>query len=765
MSKKNKHSEFIDVKGVLNGYLRRWYWFLISVIIFGALGYVYIKKNPQDYQINSSILVTDDDTSTSMLNGLGGLFGSDAYVQDEIFVITSHSVLRTVAEELGINKIHYVKTGFLTKSLEYPSFPVDVYADNQTIDTLSTILNFKVEVSKGATNADIEVRKGGKKIAELEGASLPASVKTDYGTYIVTKTDTYPGDEELTSWISVTGYDSAAEDLAKKIEAFIASKKSNVIQLSIATTNSTYGCDILNTVMDVYNQRGIEERNQRATKTAAFIQDRLDIISKDLNIAEEDIEKYKEENQLIDLAADVAINAQLKTEYDSKLVELQTQQEILEMTLKFLSSAENKYELMPVSSDDLAIGSSAVDAYNELILRHMTMLDGAKPNNRQVLDVEKQIDAMRANILVALERAIKSNAVALKDVRRQSEMALSKLGNVPTQEREYRNLQRQQEVKQQLYIFLLERREETSMMLANAIPKGTVIDAAYVMRDPVGPGKIVILLIAVLIGLILPVIAIYIKNILRSRVDGRSDIEKITGLPILGEMCIDKSGSKLVVTEDSSTPSAELFRMIRANLQFVLGNPGDKVVLVTSSMSGEGKSFISSNMAATLALLGCKVVLIGMDIRKPQLANYLEVPSSPGLTQYLSNSQVQLDTIMQDYEPIPGMKLIVAGPIPPNPGELMTSPRIGELLSELRKRFDYIIIDSAPVGMVSDSFNLAKYTDATVYIVRDKTTRLHDLQFLSDIAEEGRLRRINVILNGTSTTKGYGYGYSRNNKA
>lgn len=760
MSKNNKNSDFIDIKGTITDYAKHWYWFVISIVICCIGAYVVSKKFPQKNAIQSSILVVQDDGTASMLNGLGGLLGADPYVQDEIFVIKSHTLLKSVAKDLGVNKTHVVKTGLLSSSLEYPTFPVDVTAPESLIDTLKTALNFKIKVAKGGKTADVVVKARKKKIADVDDVTLPATIKTIYGDFVVETTDTYNPEEKLTTWVTVNGYDGAAENLSTDILAEIASKKSNVIEMSITSTNAEYGCDILNKSMAEYNRLGIEERNQRALKTAQFIQERLNLISSDLDEAETRIENFKEGNRFVDVGSEAAINTRLKTEYESKLVELQTQQEILKMTLSFLSSPENKYELMPVI--DLGMGGekeSIVDNYNEMVLKRMTLMTSAKPNNRSILELEKQIDAMRENILVAIDRLLKSNEVAVKEARYQANAAISKLGNVPMQEREFISLKRQQQVKQQLFLFLLQRSEETAMLIANAIPKGTIIDPAYVLTEPVGLSKMVLLLIAIVIGIFIPIFVLYIMGLLRSKITGRSDVERNTDLPILGEMCIDHSGNHIVVSESSTTPASELFRMIRTNLQFILGNPEDKVVMVTSSMSGEGKSFISCNLAASLAMLHKKVVLVGTDIRKPQLANYLGVPQSPGLTQYLSNKTVTAKDIIQPYDAVPGMSVVVAGPIPPNPGELMTSPRLSEIINTLREEFDYIILDSAPVGMVSDSFNLSKNVDATIYVVRSKITRLQDIRFMNDVAEDNRLKRINIIVNGTLTKKGYGYGY------
>lgn len=767
-NKNNKKKDFIDVKGTIALYARNWYWFLISLVLCGVVAYVAIKKFPQKVQVRSSILVTQDAGTLSMMNGLGGLLGADPYVQDEIFVITSHSVLCNVAKNLGTNKRHWVKTGFLTKKFEYPTFPVDVHTEPAILDTLQATICFKVKVHTDHT-ADVEAIVKHTTVAEENGAALPATINTPYGQFIVNTTDTYSDAEDVKTWIYVTGYHSAAEDLAEEVSPVIASKKSNVIELNLVTENADFGIDVLNDIMKVYNELGIEERNKRATKTAAFIKERLDIIAADLNAAEADIEQYKEDNRLVDIQAETAYNTQIKSEMERRLISAETGQEILKMTIDFISNPENKYELLPsqfTNMDGSSGGndnaaSSAMGTYNDLVLRRMTLLNQAKPGNRTVVELEQQIAAMRSNIITALERQLKNNTVTIAELRAKANAAQSKLGNVPTQERQFINLKRQQQVKQELYLFLLQRSEETAMLIANAVPKGQIIDQAFALRDPVGMSKWAMLAIALFMGFFIPILCMYIKRVLRTRIESRQDVENASGLPILGEMCIDRSGDSVVVGTDRTSSASELFRMIRTNLGFVLANPDDKVVMVTSSVSGEGKSFISVNLSASLALLGKKVILVGMDIRCPQLASYLSLPSTPGLTQYLSNHNMTVAELTRPLESTPGLDVIVAGPVPPNPGELMTSPRLGTLIEELRKNYDYVVLDTAPVSMVSDTFNLTRYADATIYVVRIKKTRLQDLRFLADIARDERLKRVNIVVNGSSTKSGYGYGYQK----
>ena len=299
------------------------------------------------------------------------------------------------------------------------------------------------------------------------------------------------------------------------------------------------------------------------------------------------------------------------------------------------------------------------------------------------------------------------------------------------------------------------------MLLANSVPKGQIIDEAFSLSEPLGLSKKVILLMALVLGFLFPPMLLYIRSLVRSKFETKEEVERRISAPVLGEMCVDRSGRNLVVSATDTSSATELFRLIRTNLQFMLGGENDKVVLMTSTRSGEGKSFISLNLAATLSLLeGRRVLLVGMDIRNPQLANYLGINPPMGLTNYLSASNVSLESIIQ---PVPGVAdcdVIVAGPIPPNPAELLASKKVDELFAKLRTMYDYIVIDSAPVGMVSDTFSLDRVADATVYVTRVNYSTVSDLRFVEDIYTNNRLKKLSVVVNGTTSKKGYGYGYS-----
>jgi capsular exopolysaccharide synthesis family protein len=757
-----KKTEFIDIKGIITNYIKHWWWFVISVFVCVLLGFTYSRMKNPEYVVRANVLITDDDTgSFTSMSGLSDLFGSSANVEDEVFVIASHSVLRDVARDLGVNKVHIVKEGFLRRALHYPDFPVDVYAEAGVVDTLMTTVLFKTKVYTDGT-ADVKVKANKHWIADVSRQKLPVTLNTEFGRFVVNKTNACPKNKDVKSDIFLSGYDVAAEDLAKDVSCDKASKKSSLIELAMTTENTEYGQDVLNEVIKKYNERGIAEKNLQGEKTAAFLDERIALISGDLDNAESNIQDYKQSQGIIDVATEASYNMQLKSSAERTLIEAQTRSEIIKMTCDFLTQPQNAYELIPASSE-IPSAANAIGTYNSMIMRRMELKQNAKTENVRLKQLDEQIDAMRTALNATLARAYETSLVAIRDARTEAAKAESKLGNVPNQEREFLGLKRQQEVKQQLYLFLLQRREETAMLIANAIPKGSIVDNAYTLSEPIGLTKKMILLIAFIIGLIIPVALLYFKKLLRNKFESRQELETLTDLPVLGEICADNTGRNLVVGKTDTSSTTELFRLVRSSLQFMLNDVDDKVVIVTSTSSGEGKSFISLNLAASLALLGKKVMLVGMDIRNPRLADYIGMSNKNGLTVYLSSQDMSLDSIINKHPEVEGLDVIVGGPVPPNPGELLASNKVDELFSELRKRYDYIIVDSAPVGLVSDTFNIVRVSDATVYVCRVNFTSIADVNFVNKIYEDKRMHKLSLVVNGTKTSKGYGYGYGRSN--
>ncbi len=761
MAKKNP-SDYIDIKPLLHNYISKWYYFVISVVVCCIIGFVYVRTHPNDMAVRANVLIQPENSGmTENFGSLVNIFGSNGYVEDEIFVISSHSLYRDVVKKLDINRLHFVKEGFISSYLAYPEFPVDVVSSG-IADTLRTSIVFKIKINDSGI-ARIKVKAKRKTLVDIKDVKLPTIVKTQYGDFAVTKTQCYPDGEEINTTVVFSGYEKAAEALTSDVLVYMPSRKSNVISLGYDTPNPEFGSAILNEIIEQYNNRGVLEKNLQGEKTAAFLKDRLEILAQDLNIAESDIQKYKEHNGIVDVSSEAVYQTEKKGQLEAELLSAATELEILKMTRDFLKDTTNRYDLVPIDVSNEAV-QKGVQEYNELALKRVRLLKSAKSGNLMLNQLSLQMDAARNNILFTAEKACNASEIKLKELQREKYNADAKLSNIPTQEREFRNKKRQQEVKQQLYLFLLQKQEETAMLLANSVPKGMVIDKAFTLSEPLGLSLKQILAICILLGFVIPPFGIYIYRLVCNKFESKEDVMRYVSAPILGEMCMDKSGNSLVVADKDTSSSNELFRLLRTNLLFILNNKEDKVVLLTSTKAGEGKTFIAINLAASFGLLhGKRVLLVGMDIRNPQIGKYLGISSERGLTNYLSNPDETIDSIILKVQSIKNLDLIVAGPIPPNPAELLASPKLDEMFEELRGRYDYIIVDTAPVGMVSDTFTLNRIADATIYVTRVNYSTIPDLKFIENVYEEQRLKKLSVVINGTKSKRGYGYGYGKRN--
>lgn len=765
MANRKKSNDFIDIHALLSSYVSKWYIFVASIVICLTLGYLYTRMYKQNMAVRANVLINQEQegafgATSGGSNGLGALFGSDAYVEDEIFLISSHSLYREVGKTLGLNRTHYVKSGFLKSYLAYPDFPIDVRTEPGVADTLNTTIVFKIKVGKDGL-ASIKVKEKKNTLFDKDNLKLPYNVETPFGTFAVFPTSSFPKGEKVSTTIAYSGYEAAAESLTDQVVADIASRKSNVISLGIDTPYPAYGSAVLNEVIAQYNKRGIIDKNLQGEQTASFLEDRISLIGNDLDAAEMAIQNYKNSHNITSVSTEAAYQQGKRGAFEAELFAAEREIEMLKLTKDFFADSLRISELVPTTVANGSI-QGAISEYNGLVLTRLRLLSNATPDNPIVRETERKLAIARKALLQNVDQALVTSQFKYKELLDAKAKTDSKLGNVPVQEREYMSMRRQQAMKEHLYTFLLERREENSMMLANATPKGKIIDEAFTLSTPLGMSKKIILLVALFMGLIIPPVLLYLWKLIRNKVETRQELEHYVSAPVLGEICTDRSGRKLVVGEHDTSSVTELFRLLRVNLRFMLSDISDKVVLVTSTVSGEGKSFISSNLAASLSLdEGKRVLLVGMDIRNPQLENYLDLHPKFGLTNYLSSSDVSLDQIIVKMPGFNNLDVIVAGPIPPNPAELLASSKVKELFEKLRSMYDYIVVDSAPVGMVSDTFTLNAISDATVYVTRVNYTSITDLRFIEDIYEDNRLKKLSVVVNGTASKRGYGYGYGR----
>lgn len=762
-----RRNDSVDVLGLWRAACKKWYLFAGSVFVCLALIGGYLMIATPQYEILADVLVNEDEKSgggglSSLVGDVtGGGFSLDGMigggsVNDEILVISSHTLIREMVQRLELNKVYTGKKNFFNKVEYYGNSPIEVDIPESMLDTLTSGFVVKVQVKKNSKIKVVMKRDFFETLAETEAVSFP--IKIDYGEGIVIDTTSYYKPEKKLNFVAhIKGYDAQTEILGKRLDIDLSDKKANGISLVIRDSNKKRGKDILNTLIECYNEDAVLNKNLKAQNMLSFIDERLVTVEEELHEAERVIEQYKRENDLSDIGSEAKIILEATSQYRKLLLEAETQYSIISMVDSFLNKPENKYSLVPVTTGLPDKGAAeAINEYNKLLLERMRLLRTAKDSNLSLLTLTAQIDAMRENILNTVSKAKESSEIARADLKKQEVEFRDRLRGFPEQERAYMDIKRNQLIKNELYTFLMKRREENAMTLASTSPKCRIVNAAYSKTKPVSPQSLLLLVIAFGAGLVLPVIYLYGKTIFTVKFASRNDLRRLTNLPVAGEIGHNSSSDYLVMKEAGSSPVAEMFRLLRSNLQFILPQGDKRVLLVTSSEPGEGKSFVSLNLAYSIAMTGKRTALIDLDLRSPQIANYLGLSTHAGLTNYLiaKNGDDAAALIQPQTE---SLDVIAAGPVPPNPSELLLSAKLDSLMSDLREKYDYIIIDTAPVDLVSDTFSLTRFADATLYVCRANYTAKNSVFNATDYAAEGSLKNVIFVLNDTEIKHIYGY--------
>ena len=759
-----QEEQIVDFSAFIRKYRRYWWLFLLSLLACMALAFAYLKYAKRIYNVKAVVLVAQEDNGAgagaNLLKSMK-LMGQGSKVDDEMLVFSSQELCTQVVKQLGINHNYLEDKGWYKPEKDhYNTSPIEVIAPEEMFDTLSSV-KFKIDLDKTG-KADIKATSGKEKLANVKGVTLPTTLKTTYGTFAIKTTDRYKQGKPCHITARLTGNQMLGERLNKRIKVKLASKKSNGINLNIAESNKSRGKDILNKLIELYNERGQHEKDEQAINTAKFIDERLALIYKGLTSSEADIESYKRAHKIVDPELQVKSAVAKQEITDRAIVRLETNKQLLGMVRDFVSNPANKHSYIPFEVDSSA-ASGSIRAYNNLLTKRQELAQSAKGDNLALKQIDEQIETMHHNVLQGLNSSIKGVDLQLNKVRGQANATAGDLGQVPTQEREARELMRQQGIQNTLYTFLLEKREENALVLAATTPKGKIVDHAYSESTPISPNKMITLAMALLAGLMLPMLLVYMKDLFTTKFSNQEELEEISQVPFIGHIHHNRHNTPLVVKDGKTSSIVELFRYVRNNLQFLLNKEDDKVILVTSSVSGEGKSFISTNIASSFALLGKRVALVGMDIRSPKLASMLDLNEMPGVTSYLSRGDVTLDQIAQPCKEVKGLDVFVGGAIPPNPSELLLSDRVKDFFNDLREHYDVIIVDSAPVAQVSDSFALDKYSNATVYVTRANYTRRNLIKFMNRIAANKQLKNMCVVLNDTKPSNDNTYGYGIGN--
>ena len=770
--------EQVNIQELLFRYLIHWPWFVISIIICIACAWGYLRLTTPIYNISATVLIKDEKKGggASMSSdlekmGLEGFVSSSSNVDNEIEVLRSKSLAREVVNNLGLFVTYMDEDEFPSKEL-YHTSPVLVSLTHQEADKLPGRMEINMILQPtGALGVQITV---GEKEYRKQFDKLPAVFPTDEGTVaFFANNDTLSAvcPENITKERHITAFInrpfSVLKEYVNSLSIAPTSKTTSVVVISLENTNTRRGRDYINKLLEMYNINANNDKNEVAQKTAEFIDERIGIISKELGSTEQDLENFKRSAGITDLSSEAQIALTGNAEYEKKRVENQTQINLVMDLQRYMKG--NEYEVLPsnIGLQDAA-SAGAIDRYNQMLVERKRLLRTSTENNPTIINLDTSIRAMRTNVQATLDATLKGLKITKEDLAREASRYSRRINDAPTQERQFVSIARQQEIKSGLYLMLLQKREENAITLAATANNAKIIDEALADDNPISPKKTIVYLAALVLGVGLPVGVIYLIGLTKFKIEGRADVEKLTSLPVVGDIPLadEKTGS-IAVFENQNNLMSETFRNVRTNLQFMLEN-GKNVILVTSTISGEGKSFISANLAISLSLLGKKVVIVGLDIRKPGLNKVFNIPKKEhGITQYLTNTTANLMDFVQPSDINKNLFILPGGTVPPNPTELLARGGLEKAIETLKANFDYVILDTAPVGMVTDTLLIGRVADLSVYVCRADYTHKAEFTLINELAENNKLPNLCIAVNGldlNSRKYGYYYGYGKYGK-
>lgn len=758
----------IDIKAELLKYLSHWRWFLFSTFITVVLAVVYLKFTPKIYDVSTTILIKEDNKSdiTNQLAAFSdlGFGGSKNNIENEIEILKSRTLSEKVIDSINLDYSYFYEDGFKTIEI-YKNTPIIVnFKPNATYAHLESIL-FHFSNIKG-NSFDLNIND--EKIGSFKFSD---EIKFDFGSITAKKNQHFLANKNTNTSnltelsVKYTPTEIVSNNIRSRTSINPTSKTSSVINIALKSSLPEEAVEYINTLVRLYNLQGIQDKRYIAQNTSDFISNRLNIIAEELGDVEKNVENYKHTNNLTDIQSEVQIFLDNLSTYERSVVENETEIKITNELISYLKKAKTD-DLIPnlILNNNSGINSS-IDELNKLILEKQRQSVNATSEHPKIIELTGLINSSKNNISASLINNLNSLKIVSNDLKRKEVQMQSKLSEVPKQEREFRIIDRQQKVKEALYLFLLQKREETNITLAATELTAKVIDAAIVPTKQVAPKSSIVLLGALIMGCLIPFVIIYLQHLLDTKIKTRLDIEGKTNIPFIGDIPTSETPDQIIELNSRSS-SAEAIRIVRTNLDFMISDlPKEKckVIFNTSTFPGEGKTFISANIAATFALSEKKTLLIGMDVRNPRLNDYFNIPTQ-GLTNYLSTKEKNIKEYIVKVPKYNNFDVLPAGIIPPNPAELLMSSRLEHLFEELKKEYDYIIVDTAPVSLVTDTLLIAKYADTFIYVIRANKLDKKFLNIPESLFKEKKLPRMSLLLNDTDSTKGYGYGYGYGSK-
>lgn len=776
VDKENKYEENedgINIREILFHYLHYWKWFVASVLLFLVLGVlVYLSWN-RDYEVSTSVLIKEEGSKASANSAISnledmGLLSTTNNIDNEIAVFSSPNLIRQAVDTLGLYTT-YLHKGFLRNDEVYKSCPYVVELDGTTAHKLKGSAELKITyLSEGRAHIQGEyfVEKEKYDFQE-DDYKLPCALKIPSGKgRVIVSLRPAKEDVELSPMeddyvVGIANTQAEVDALASLINVESTSKNSSVLNISLRSGNPEKSVDFLTQIVKLYNRNNVEESNEIALNTSKFVDERLSDISSELHSIENKVVDFKQEQGITDVGAETKVFLEQNADIEKQRVEAETQLKLVELVENFVNKGQNYNKLIPnlgITDQGLA---SIISEYNNMLLSYERIERSTSEDNPARTRMEASLKNMRQNIQSAILNVKKAMNINKRELADQSNLLASRKESMPKQEYGLTEILRQQQVIQAIYIFLMQTREQSNITLAATSDKAKVITDPIVPPSPISPKKAVILLAFLLLGLLIPILVIYVRDLFKVNISSREELERLANPSVVGEIMKSDEANVLVVQKNSTSPIVELFRALRNNMQFILNETNKKVILITSSIPNEGKSFIAINLAGSFALSEKKILLIGADIRNPQLATDMQFQKGKGLTTYLIGDD-RWENLLSQVPSFPNLDILQAGVIPPNPNELLMKDSLGELFKEAREKYDYIIVDTAPLGVVSDTLLIAKHVDASIYVTRENVTPKDIVEFINSIYKEKRLPGMYLVINDVNVSdksKRYGYKY------